>query len=61
MEELQYLTNLGFPAVMCLILLRMNEKQDLRHKEVADNLGRIISDNTNAIIELRKELSRNEK
>lgn len=59
MEELyNFLGNYAFPIVMCFVLLRINEKQDERHREENEKLNKTLENNTQAISELKDAINR---
>jgi len=62
MEDiLNFIGNYAFPIVMCLILVRINEKQDERHKEETEKLNSTLINNTEALIELKDAIERRDR
>lgn len=47
------IANMGFPAVLCIIMIWLNHEQAQAHKEELQNLKTAIDNNTQAITELR--------
>lgn len=65
MEELltalpNIISNVGFPIAMCCALFWKISKQDALHKEEINQLSKMINENTIAIIELRKSITKGE-
>lgn len=50
------IANLGFPAILCAILLYLMEKNNERHKEELDKLNETIKNNTEAINKLSDKI-----
>jgi len=50
------IANLGFPAVLCAILLYLMEKNNDRHKEELDKLNETVKNNTDAINKLTEKI-----
>lgn len=49
----QIVSTLGFPIVMCGVLVWLNVKQMNAHRESEENFTQALSDNTKAYIELK--------
>lgn len=54
---IQLISSVGFPIVACFYLAHMNDKQDERHIEQEKLLVATITENTNAIRELKDKLN----
>lgn len=48
-----YIANMGFPAVLCVIMIWLNHEQSQQHKEELTALQDAIKNNTEAINELK--------
>lgn len=55
LEDLQLITNVGFPIFMCLLLLKRMQEQDNVYKENESKLREVIERNTLAITQLLNE------
>lgn len=53
---LQAITTVGFPIVVCLIMIYLNEKQDERHREEMKEIKTAIENNTIALTKLIDKL-----
>lgn len=53
MDLLQLASNFGFPALMCIMLFKKMEKQETRYLNNENKLRSVITDNTQAILELK--------
>lgn len=53
----QIVSTLGFPIVMCGVLVWLNVKQMNAHKEREENFTQALSDNTKAYIELKEAIT----
>lgn len=53
----QVVSTLGFPIVMCGILVWLNVKQMNSHRESEENFTQALSDNTKAYIELKEAIT----
>lgn len=53
----QIVSTLGFPIVMCGVLVWLNVKQMSAHKESEENFTNALADNTKAYIELKDAIS----
>ena len=53
----QIVSTLGFPIVMCGVLVWLNVKQMNAHKESEENFTNALADNTKAYIELKDAIS----
>lgn len=53
----QIVSTLGFPIVMCGILVWLNVKQMDTHAESEENFTNALADNTKAYIELKDAIS----
>ena len=49
----QLIATLGFPIVACGAMFWMINKNEERHKEEIDSLGKTIEDNTNILTSLK--------
>lgn len=52
----QVVSTLGFPIVMCGVLVWLNVKQMNTHRESEENFTQALSDNTTAYIELKEAI-----
>ena len=53
----QIVSTLGFPIVMCGVLVWLNVKQMNTHAENEENFTNALADNTKAYIELKDAIS----
>ena len=53
----QIVSTLGFPIVMCGVLVWLNVKQMNAHAESEENFTNALADNTEAYIELKDAIS----
>lgn len=53
----QIVSTLGFPIVMCGVLVWLNVKQMNEHAESEENFTNALADNTKAYIELKDAIS----
>ena len=53
----QIVSTLGFPIVMCGVLVWLNVKQMNAHTESDENFTNALADNTKAYIELKDAIS----
>ena len=53
----QIISTLGFPIVMCGVLVWLNVKQMNAHTESEENFTNALADNTKAYIELKDAIS----
>lgn len=53
----QIVSTLGFPIVMCGVLVWLNVKQMNAHRESEENFTQALSDNTKAYIELKEVIT----
>lgn len=53
----QIVSTLGFPIVMCGVLVWLNVKQMNSHRESEENFTQALADNTKAYIELKDAIS----
>lgn len=53
----QVVSTLGFPIVMCGVLVWLNIKQMNAHRESEENFTQALSDNTKAYIELKEAIT----
>lgn len=53
-------SNFGFPAIMCIMLFKKMEKQETRYMNNENKLRSVITENTQAIIELKTLLTKKE-
>lgn len=58
MDLMQIGSSFGFPAIMCILLFRKMEKQEVRYTNNETKLRQVISENTMAIIELKNQLQK---
>lgn len=50
MKEISdFISTVGFPIVVCLLMLYQNEKQSESYIDIVENLKELISDNTKSI------------
>lgn len=52
-DIVQYIANMGFPAVLCVVMIWLNHEQAKAHKEELKSLKEAIDNNTQALSELR--------
>ena len=52
----QFISNIGFPIVMCLIVVNLMMKQNETHKEEMSKITESLNNNTNALIQLTAKL-----
>lgn len=52
----QIVSALGFPVVMCGVLVWLNVKQMIAHRGSEENFTQALSDNTKAYIELKEAI-----
>lgn len=52
----QLIGSIGFPCVVCLILINLMEKQNDTHKEEMTKITESLNNNTNALIQLTAKL-----
>lgn len=45
-DIIQAISTVGFPIVMCIIMIYLNEKQDTRHREEVDKMTEAVNNNT---------------
>lgn len=53
----QVVSTLGFPIVMCGVLVWLNVKQMNAHRESEENFTQALLDNTKAYIELKEAIA----
>lgn len=53
----QIVSTLGFPIVMCGVLVWLNVKQMNAHAESEENFTNALADNTKAYIELKEAIT----
>lgn len=53
----QVVSTLGFPIVMCGVLVWLNVKQMNAHRVSEENFTQALSDNTKAYIELKEAIT----
>lgn len=58
MDLLQVASNFGFPAIMCIMLFKKMEKQETRYMNNESKLRSVITENTQAILELKTLLNK---
>lgn len=52
------IATVGFPIVMCVLLLYMNNEGDKMHKEEMNELRKTVENNTLALVKLMDKLER---
>lgn len=52
----QFISNIGFPIVMCLIVVNLMIKQNETHKEEMSKITESLNNNTSALIQLTAKL-----
>lgn len=52
----QIISTVGFPCVVCLIMINLLEKQNDAHKEEMNKITESLNNNTNALIQLTAKL-----
>lgn len=52
----QAITTVGFPIVVCLIMIYLNEKQDERHMNEMHEIKQALENNTLALTQLVNKL-----
>lgn len=52
----QFISNIGFPIVMCLIVVNLMIKQNETHKEEMSKMTDSLNNNTTALIQLTAKL-----
>lgn len=50
------ISTVGFPIVVCIIMIYLNEKQDLRHKEEAEKMTLAVNNNTIVIQQILEHM-----
>ena len=50
------ISTVGFPIVVCIIMIYLNEKQSERHKEEVDKMTVALNNNTNAIQQILEHM-----
>ena len=57
-ELITLIKDIGFPIVMCLLMLKANQNQEARHTEQIGTMCKSLDENTKVIAELHKTLKR---
>ena len=57
---MQSIGNMGFPAIVCIIMIWINREQTKSFKEDLKNVQEAIDNNTSAITELKISMYTNE-
>jgi len=52
----QAISTVGFPIVVCIILIYLNEKESTRHKEEVDKMTEAVNNNTVVIQQILEHL-----
>ena len=52
-EVVSYIADMGFPAVLCIVMIWLNHEQAKQHKEELTALQSAIKNNTEAINDLK--------
>lgn len=50
------ISTVGFPIVVCIIMIYLNEKQDSRHREEVDKMTLALNNNTVAIQQILEHM-----
>lgn len=50
------ISTVGFPIVVCIIMIYLNEKQSLRHKEETEKMTLALNNNTVAIQQILEHM-----
>lgn len=50
------ISTVGFPIVVCIIMIYLNEKQSLRHKEEVEKMTLALNNNTVAIQQILEHM-----
>lgn len=58
MDIINAVSTVGFPAVMCLLLLKKLDTQESRYAKNETQLRKVISENTLAILSLKNEIQK---
>lgn len=57
-EVTTIISTVGFPIVMCLLMYKMNDDQDKRHREEVDKITEALNNNTLVIQKLVDNLDK---
>lgn len=52
----QAISTVGFPIVVCIILIYLNEKQATRHKDEVDKMTEAVNNNTIVIQQILEHM-----
>lgn len=55
-DIIQAISTVGFPIVMCIIMIYLNEKQDTRHREEVDKMTEAVNNNTVVIQQILEHM-----
>lgn len=55
-ELVQAISTVGFPIVVCIILIYLNEKQATQHKEEVDKMTEAVNNNTVVIQQILEHM-----
>lgn len=55
-DIIQAISTVGFPIVMCVIMIYLNEKQDTRHREEVDKMTEAVNNNTVVIQQILEHM-----
>lgn len=55
-DIIQAISTVGFPIVMCIIMIYLNEKQDTRHREEVDKMTEAVNNNTVVIQQMLEHM-----
>lgn len=55
-DIIQAISTVGFPIVMCIIMIYLNEKQDTRHREEVDKMIEAVNNNTVVIQQMLEHM-----
>lgn len=57
---MESITNMGFPAIVCIIMIWINREMSKQHQEELKSVREAIDNNTKAITELKISIYSNE-
>lgn len=55
-DIIQAISTVGFPIVMCVIMIYLNEAQDTRHREEVDKMTEAVNNNTVVIQQILEHM-----
>lgn len=55
-EIMNFIGNYAFPIAMCVYMVYINEKQDLRHQVEVKELTQVIDNNTKVLETIREHI-----